>query len=287
VGVGFHDFALPTAGVLPYRGAVDRFRELALGFAGVFIGAAIGGFLTAGGAGSTFSPDHWYWPVVWGCLGAGAVLMVIYIGMVVGESRRRRSPALAIEFAEQERDSIMSFVGRGLPQRLSTASTAASAAVASLTPLVPIVLPNAEVVRLCVNNLRKHTVRTVHVRLEKIRTVQSENQAHHRDWLKWMHDDTPEHPRSLEGIELARESSEFVDLATYVYGRQAFAIDYAIAHLRASTLPIGSYFIHVVGVGQDEQGWQVPDCHAAFELAVTTDGLTVSPRTLAECGFGR
>jgi len=78
-----------------------------------------------------------------------------------------------------------------------------------------------------------------------------------------------------------------MDLATKVYDSAIFTVEYAVKHLREASLPAGSYCLHVVGLGKDEQsGQRIPDCHAAFQLNVKEHGgLDVIPKTLDECGF--
>jgi hypothetical protein len=113
---------------------MGRLRELFQWVAAILIGGWLGGVVAAGAGGNTFSPAHWYWPVVWACLGVGVVLMAGYVLIGVIEERRRRSPAFAIRFAEDEDNSLMRFRAGAIPEEVSTTSAAASATVQRSCP---------------------------------------------------------------------------------------------------------------------------------------------------------
>jgi hypothetical protein len=152
------------------------------------------------------------------------------------------------------------------------------------TPMHP-----AVTVRLRVQNRRRRHIDLVRVAVREVRRVDAlPLPDHFVDFLKWMHDDTPDHPESISGIALAPDECRYVDLATKILPTGFLVIEYARPHLRNSfPLPAAAYYLLIEGTARDaETRRRAPARLAAFELSVGDEGgLEVSPRSLGECGF--
>lgn len=147
----------------------------------------------------------------------------------------------------------------------------------------------ATTLRLHAWNLRTRPLQRVRVRLVDVRRVSDGSRSHpHSDWLKWMHDDTPTHPASVEGREMEPKADDhaYLDTVTKIHDKDEFLLDFAMPHLRdPMPLPAEPHYIRVAISGVERER-PVPTGHFAFLFEVGDDGSpTLSPRTLAECGF--
>jgi hypothetical protein len=251
------------------------FREGLLSGAFLLIGLCLGALVTVG-AGGAPKPAPWFWPLVGGCGVVGLVLLLVWVAVGHQEIRLLRSAALAIDFTGEGTPCVVQASWRGnLDPRV----------VSSAPPSHPTIL-----IRLRVRNVRKQRIDTVQVAIKEIRRTDGGSMPeHYPDFLKWMHDDTPDHPESLSGLALDPERPRYMDLAWKILPVSFIWMQYARDHLRTFVLEAGSYFLHVEGTARDADTQRpAPVAACAFELGVDGRGaLVLAPKTLDECGFSR
>ena len=135
----------------------------------------------------------------------------------------------------------------------------------------------ATLVRLRVRNLRPHRLRRV--RVEVLDAREAGAPIGYATWLKWMHDDGPGSPQSVQGTEIDARGDEFLDLATKAHPFPEISLEYAMPHLRRSGPWTGRLWVLLSASAVDsETDRGVPECARAFHIEPTADGgLTVLP----------
>ena len=256
-----------------------RHRELILAGATLFIGAALSGALGAWVTPSAVTTAACLYTVVTAMMGLG--LLIIYVAVGRREEAFHQSQALDLVFEGEGTPCVYHFAA---PQTRSFSSPL-STAVIGMEPVFA--TQQATIVRLHVKNLRARRLSRVRVRVQDVRRVSDGQRAHpHSDWLKWMHDDSPSHPQSVEGreIEVDDDPHAYIDLATKVHNCNIFFLDFAMPHLRQVPVSAAPYHVQVVASGCDEvTGRTAPKCQKTFILAVDSDGtLTVSSKSIDE-----
>lgn len=251
------------------------FRDGLLPGAFLLLGLCLGALVTVG-AGGAPKPAPWFWPVVGGCGVVGLALFLVWIAVGHQEIHLHRSAALAIDFT-----------GEGTP------CVVHSSWQGNLDPRSYSFPPHshpAMLIRLRVRNVREEGIDTVRVAIREVRRADGGSMPeHYPDFLKWMHDDTPDHPESLGGLALDPERPRYMDLAWKILPEPVIRMQYARDHLRAFVLVEGSYFLHVEGTARDANTQRsAPVAACAFELSIDGGGaLVLAPKTLSECGFSR
>lgn len=268
-----------------WRGAVGSLSLLVMGG---FIGAVA----AAGADGGHFAPAPWFWPFVWTCLVVALVLAGVWLWLGSADEALHRSDALRIVFEGEGSPCVLEFVAANtLPPAIVTIKISGHLTPEALQGMVErrMAAPHTQL-RLHVENLRQRPIREVRVRLREARTVADGAKAYeHSDFLKWMHDDTPDHPASLVGREIrpGNDPDAYIDFATKNHGADSYVFEFAQSHLRNTPIRAVSTYVHLVATGADRQsGREVPDCHAAFRIDVREDGgLSATAQSLEECGF--
>jgi hypothetical protein len=139
----------------------------------------------------------------------------------------------------------------------------------------------ATLVRLRAKNLRPHRLRRV--RVEVLDAREAGAPVAYSSWLKWMHDDGPGSPESVQGTEIDPLGDEFLDLAMKAHPYPEISLEYAMPHLRRSAPLVGPLWVLLSASAIDaETDRRVPECVRGFCVEPTADGgLTVVPAEIA------
>jgi len=138
-------------------------------------------------------------------------------------------------------------------------------------------------VRLRVNNLRDRPLTGVRVKVRDVRRLEDGQRAHpYPYFLKWMHDDTDEHPFSLvKGRDLPPDDDDaYVDLATKcIAAATGFVLEFPLPQLRNIELSAQPTSVDVEVTGADkESNREAPPFRKRFIIGVRPDGgLSVTP----------
>jgi hypothetical protein len=133
----------------------------------------------------------------------------------------------------------------------------------------------ATLVRIRVENLRPHRLRRV--RVEVLDAREAGKPVAYASWLKWMHDDAPGSPESVQGTEIEPFGDEFLDLAMKAHPYPEISLEYAMPHLRRSGPLVGRLWVLLSASAIDaETDRRVPECVRAFCVEpIAGGGLTV------------
>ena len=256
--------------------------------AALLLGLGLGAVFAAAAGGSSFSPSHVYWPFTTVAIAAGLIASAAWGYLVIAESAFQKSDALDIAFNPDDAECVYEF----------GASAIAVAEVPITGTYLPYVAHRAQTVlwstgvRVHVMNLRSRRLRHVTVHMMDARKQDGTSAYRYPDvLLKWMHDDTGAQLHSLEGrqIEPGNDVSAYMDLATKSHAQRFFALETVQKHLRRIPVAAEPTYVHLQAMGEDAQtGKSVPSCHRAFLIDIREDGgLSVTPKTLEQCGFTR
>ena len=265
-------------------------RDFAPWAAGLFAGVGLGGILTslAGSVGASVSAL---------CLVIGAAFFLAW-RIRWGKDDAFRKEDEAKREADEEylkTDALdVVFEGEGTPCTYEYTVPEVTTITVPFTGSVSYNYPPKQIsatgTRLHVKNLRDRRVKQVTVRILDARVVEDGARAYpYSDMLKWMHDDLGARQRSLEGrtVEAGNDAHAYIDLATKGHPYNAFSLEFAQPHLRQIPLPAVPTYVLIEAMGADERtGERVPPCQRAFLIDIRKDGgLTVTLKTLGECGF--
>jgi hypothetical protein len=260
------------------------------------MGAFLGAVAASGAGGHAFAPASWFWPFVWGCLALGMILLALWGYVGWAEEAFHRSDALDLLFEGDGTPCVADYDGTA---GVVPVGTTVMHSPVPTTPLFPAGMwaigrpARCTLVRLHVRNIRDRRLARVTVRVVEAVSEGSGHKAHpYSDLLKWMHDDSLARPFSTQGreIEPGDDPDSYIDFATKDHSDNSqFVLEFAMPHLRNCPLPAESTFVHLVARAFDERTERrVPDCHRAYRVAVRPDGgLTVTSKTLDECGFAQ
>jgi hypothetical protein len=247
----------------------------------VAMGCALTAVSVAGGAalGAQNQLPALFWPVDIAIGVCGGIVFLACVGVLIRGWLTQRSPALEISFASGDASCVHPFaaylheywigshqIALPSPSKVDDRGTDFS----NLFPIEP-----ATTIRLHVQNLRGRRLSCVQVRLLEVQTLDGYGTGRYSDWLKWMHDDVPNHPASTQGrsIEAHGDPHSYVDLATKAHARTPYFLDYAILHLREASEAYGTLYVHLVATGKDDEtGKPVPPRERAFTIEVDDKG---------------
>jgi hypothetical protein len=220
-----------------------------------------------------------FWPVDIAIGVCGGIVFFACVAVLIRGWFMQRSPALDISFSSDDASCVHLFpaflheywigshqIAVPSPSKVDDYGTDFS----TLFPTEP-----ATTVRLHVHNLRSRRLNCVQVRLIEVQTEDGHRTDRYSDWLKWMHDDVPNHPASTQGrqIEARGDPHSYVDLATKAHGRTPYFLDYAILHLREKSEAYGPLYVHLLVTGKDDEtNKPVPPCERAFTIEVDDKG---------------
>jgi hypothetical protein len=268
-------------------------RSAALLLLGVFFGAVA----TAGAAGQAFSPAPWFWPATWTCLTLGLICLGSWAWLGGKEAAFHNSEAVDLVFEGPSTPCLYEFDGfSGMVPIGTTYLRVPNGDGDQLVVSPGLVMtgrPSRQaMLRLRAKNLRGRRLSRVTVRLVEATLESNRERAYpYSDFLKWMHDDSPSHPLSIEGRELnpSDDPAAYLDLATKEVGDDEYVLELAMPHLRNVPLRAVSTLLHLVVQATDEDtGRRAPDSHRAFQIDIKPDGrMTLTPRALEECGFAK
>jgi hypothetical protein len=270
-------------------------RELSLAGACLFGGAAVGGLLAAGAGGTAFTPAAWFWPLLYVLIALAVLFCTGYVVALRREVATKRayeafhaSPAFDLTFDGEGTRCIHQYHAPASLIPIGTTFTA----VPSLSG-TPLGLPMGVfasgppqphmLVRLHVKNLRDRALTGVRVKVCDARRVEDGQPAHpYPYFLKWMHDDTDEHPFSLvKGRDLPPDDAyAYVDLATKCMTAAAgFVLEFPLPHLRNIELAAQPTSVALEVTGADkESNREAPPVRKRFIIGVRPDGgLSVTP----------